>query len=888
MKQQFKGWDAVARELAEIGTESAASGWLNAGQRASVTRIAALLPHNGVLIADEVGMGKTRIATAAASAVIRAGGRVAIVVPPGLPFQWKAELADAGIKDVPLLRSLWQYTRAWDARVCEPLRPWHAQQCVVLSHAFANWRLGEQSDPWRWALLPELYAQWHLLRKQKVPYGYNQHKEYVQPVLKIAAADIARAIEASTDAKVRAHFDALFEEAVWPRALEAGAYRSDAALRPLLETAVGLGLGSFDLVIVDEAHKGRAENSVLTSLLARVIVPSSASRTLALTATPVELGVHDWKSTLKRIGVAPEQVDAHIDAYAHAVKKVRETPTDEAARKAYSAAAAAFQGALSPFLLRRDKSEDRHVGQFERHAHEPRHAYRKETEIAVDTASLSLPWRRAVCAAEALSLSARRSQTPQAKRLRLTFGNGHGIAEMLRHIALDEPGDPAGEVSEASAASDEAPTPANADSKQNDAAAQPDKRQQRATWWTGVLAAAFSGDDDPLFDHPAILAAVKEIEAVSAQDEKVLVFGRFTAPLRALTELLNARAMLRSLDGGPAWPQTTLSDREWEAAQAGHRQLQRAGELSRTELTASLRERYREIEQKRRAFRGSLLALLEAGLPEHASHPLAMKLFGAFRRTVENATQADDETSPLALVARTLQELLNTADSAPQPDTLASAFVELVDASVDRGESDDGDDGELDDDDAMELWQRIAGELNSPQGGFARLMNGETRPRTRRLLQLAFNREHSFPRVLVAQSMVGREGLNLHKACKTVVLLHPEWNPGVVEQQIGRVDRIGSLWQKSLDKAIDDRVAPERLPRIAVRPVVFKGTYDEWNWTVLRERWDDLRAQLQGIVISPRMAQDAAIAPEIVDEINRAAPRFNGTQGATQGTSDEA
>jgi hypothetical protein len=153
-------------------------------------------------------------------------------------------------------------------------------------------------------------------------------------------------------------------------------------------------------------------------------------------------------------------------------------------------------------------------------------------------------------------------------------------------------------------------------------------------------------------------------------------------------------------------------------------------------------------------------------------------------------------------------------------------------------------------------------------------MNGDTQPRTRRLLQLAFNRENSAPRVLVAQSMVGREGLNLHKACKTVVLLHPEWNPGVVEQQIGRVDRIGGLWQKTLDKAIDSGVVPEELPRIAVRPVVFKGTYDEWNWTVLRERWDDLRAQLQGVVISPRMAQQAAIAPEIVDEINRAAPRF--------------
>jgi hypothetical protein len=221
-----------------------------------------------------------------------------------------------------------------------------------------------------------------------------------------------------------------------------------------------------------------------------------------------------------------------------------------------------------------------------------------------------------------------------------------------------------------------------------------------------------------------------------------------------------------------------------------------------------------------------------------------------------------------------MQEWLGSDEDAWQPGAFAGAFVELVDASVDRGEDDEGD-TELDEGDAMTLWRRVVDELNSPQGGFARLMNGDTSPRTRRLLQLAFNREHSFPKVLVAQSLVGREGLNLHKACRTVVLLHPEWNPGVVEQQIGRVDRIGSLWQKSLEKSIDDQVEPDKLPRIEIRPVIFKGTYDEWNWTVLRERWDDLRAQLQGVVISPSTASRSAVPPSIVDEINDAAPNFS-------------
>jgi len=81
-------------------------------------------------------------------------------------------------------------------------------------------------------------------------------------------------------------------------------------------------------------------------------------------------------------------------------------------------------------------------------------------------------------------------------------------------------------------------------------------------------------------------------------------------------------------------------------------------------------------------------------------------------------------------------------------------------------------------------------------------MYGGTKPESRRMIQLAFNRSKSFPKVLVAQSMVGREGLNLHKACRTVVLLHPEWNPGVTEQQIGRIDRVGSEWEVQLEKLL--------------------------------------------------------------------------------------
>ncbi|WP_221724723.1 hypothetical protein, partial [Ochrobactrum sp. SFR4] len=55
------------------------------------------------------------------------------------------------------------------------------------------------------------------------------------------------------------------------------------------------------------------------------------------------------------------------------------------------------------------------------------------------------------------------------------------------------------------------------------------------------------------------------------------------------------------------------------------------------------------------------------------------------------------------------------------------------------------------------------------EGNFARMMSGATAPQTRRMLQSAFNRSSSWPMVLLAQSRVGREGLNLHEACRTVI-----------------------------------------------------------------------------------------------------------------------
>jgi Helicase conserved C-terminal domain len=884
MNQMFQGWEAVAEQLrqqAEAQEQLALKKGedatrLNQGQRASLRAIAARILTNGVVIADEVGMGKTRIAVEVARCVIDNGGRVAMLVPPGLGYQWHAELRDGEVDDLPpILRSLSAYLAAW----ADNQEPWFAKQAVMVSHAFTNWRLGgANAAVWRWALVPEFYARCREMTDGRLPRGYHGNDMLARGG---NCSDVAKSIFAALPTNRKHPIRRLLEKLVdiqWPRPLDPTEYSNDGELRRWLERSVGIGLGVFDLVITDEAHKSRGIESGLSRLLESVIVSSDTARRLALTATPVELDVSQWRSTLSRLGLdatALARVQEATSRYADAVKRVRQAwRSSPEARADYKIAAARFQETLSPYLLRRDKREDPEVLRFHRHSTLPINAYRKETEISVNTVDLSTAWRKAICAAESLSVVTRQSGDPVAKRLRLTLGNGHGIAALLDQIKRVEDDHRQEQFDWANAA---------IEPKEETASAGDIKRQERAEWWLNAISQAFDQGDESLFDHPAIKKAVETIEEETQRSEKVLVFGRFTRPLRALVDLLNAREMLRRVHNEEPWPQAKVhgdqdgdgENSEWLAVRAAHRQLM--SPLRLETLDETLRIRYDRERQRREDFRERLIPEIERGWQEHNAGAHFRAIFDAFRRSVDAKTPGERaEQSSLALVARATMELLENPDA--ETSEYASTFCQLIEAVCDSDDADD-DDYEIDADEATKLWGQIEGRLRDEytrtQGGFARLMYGGTSPESRRMIQLAFNRAKSFPRVLVAQSLVGREGLNLHKSCRIVVLLHPEWNPGVVEQQIGRVDRVGSRWCNELKKALDSETPADQLPRIEVRPVIFRGTYDEHNWKVLRERWDNLRAQLHGDIISPEFANVSHEDQELFDEISSAAPNFS-------------
>lgn len=880
MNQKFQGWAEVARHLGDMASPSSAfASLLNDGQRASLRAIAKRLPNNGVIVADEVGMGKTRIATALTRTVIEADGRVAILVPPGLGFQWGDELRKTGVTDVPaMLRSMEAYLNAWNGDE-DKHEPWAERPALLISHAFCNWQVKSTTKKnWKWTLLPQTLAQVQarLRESGRMPRGTRENEKFDDKRVAAAAAWIACSADQAT-LNTLASKDKFSRWGRGSPLFKPENYLKNTEFRKGLESVVGLGLGEFDLIVIDEAHKSRGAQSNLNRLLEHIIVPSGASRRLALTATPIELDVGQWESTLKRIAVTVEQRERVVGAtgcYVEAIRRLRLCwRTNSAARDEYRKAAAQFRNALSPYLLRRDKCEDEDVLKFKEASGLSEYDYRHLREVAVDFKDLSPSWRHVVCAAEALSVVREAALDVRTKRLRLTIGNGHGLAGVIDEAFLDKEDDKrqveedrvqAGDEVESSGLDQDAKTP---DAKSPVAT--------RSAWWASTLRDALPDDQENiLFEHPAILAAVRTIEEETERGEKVLVFGRFTRPMRALVSLLNARQMLKAVEQDSPWPQTKVHVDEWPAVRAAYRQLSSKVDLN--ELDDFLFLRYRRHSDQRAKQREELLSRLRVGFADLDASATCLAIIDAIERQTAPANgDGEEDEHPVALLARAIAASTDRPD-APDAD-LAKAFQALVAAAADH---DHDEEVEFDEEQAQEAWKNLEEHLRqgypSQQGGFSRLMYGETKPQTRRMIQLAFNRANSFPRVLVAQSLVGREGLNLHESCRIVVLLHPEWNPGVVEQQIGRVDRVNSRWAKALRQAIGDGASGTNLPRIEIRPVIFKGTYDEHNWNVLQERWENLRAQLHGEAVPARLrVSEDAEGQAILDEIAADRPNFS-------------
>jgi superfamily II DNA or RNA helicase len=108
-----------------------------------------------------------------------------------------------------------------------------------------------------------------------------------------------------------------------------------------------------------------------------------------------------------------------------------------------------------------------------------------------------------------------------------------------------------------------------------------------------------------------------------------------------------------------------------------------------------------------------------------------------------------------------------------------------------------------------------------------RRASGQTNRHDRERLIALFNSPFA-PDVLVASSVMG-EGIDLHQECRYIIHHDLDWNPSVLEQRTGRLDRIGAL-------------AEREGRNIEVYEPYLSGTHDEKMFRVVKDRaeWFDI------------------------------------------------
>jgi superfamily II DNA or RNA helicase len=827
----FKGWGQVRTEIKEL-LKAANDTVLDSGQKASLRAIQKRLNtgQRALLLADEVGMGKTRIAAALIHAVKKSGGRTAVILPPNVGKQWLSEIQvfDQADKTLLPLRSyegfIQGYAPEHSERTTErkernrkarlqkkrqmraiPDGRWHQENILLISHNFARMQFHQNASGhnWRRELLPAIAT---FLRGGKKHIRQN----WGSPTLVEATHQIAREIVRHTDLPNLPNRD-------W-RNISSVEYRN------LLLPFIGRALGQFDLVIVDEAHKSRGQDSSLSRILGPGTWVQPDGFRMGMTATPVELDASQWINTLERvmgrddahceterqsIRAELKQLESPIRAYSEIVKRLHTEPLDDPLVAEFERAASDFQRVLSPYVIRRDKRSDRTLADFKSEHGD----YRDVKPIHVDPADASqcdASWLRRFCAAEALSMLPEAGRGGKLARLKLDKG--------LIYAA--------------------------------DLGPEADNEPNERFWLTNLQA-----EPDDIYWHPAILKTVHKIEELAEKGHKTLVFATLTKPIQALNQLLDARAMLKALSSEKHWPASKVRAASESAVLSAMAQLDWNGVQSIKAINALLDAQYTAAHNKRSKQLDKIFRSLS---PDTTNNPAIEVLFSFWNRA------ASEQRDRISEIVDAMRLICDVDTALENPKTFLRAFTDLLD-TLKTAEDSEGEPA-LPDTLASRLKDHLD-TFSSRESSFSRVMTGNTDPLTRYTLQEAFNRKDTWPMVLITQSLVGREGLNLHKACRHVIL-HAEWNPGILEQQIGRVDRKGSKWGQDITASGNQSGAA---PRIEIYTVAVSGSYDQHQWDVVGERWRALRAQLHGEVFP---IQDINTQTALRDCVRKHAPNF--------------
>lgn len=354
----------------------------------------------------------------------------------------------------------------------------------------------------------------------------------------------------------------------------------------------------------------------------------------------------------------------------------------------------------------------------------------------------------------------------------------------------------------------------SADSTDDTEAQDDDGLVADVAWYLDRIAAALPTSDAGRWAaHPKVNATIERALSHWRTGDKVLVFCFYRATGRALREHLSA-ALAREI---ATMGRQTLRVNSTDVEAVLGAITDRADSLFRSDRVGGrvLLQRVREL---------GTAALLEDEDADHlADVVLRFMRTPSFlvryvdlgesdsRAVVEAALRATDG-SGMTLTAK-LEAFARQVRGMTAPERLALwDALETLHTGSRRAESA----GQADD-----LERAEDGVLLLPN---VHLANGETKAELRRRLMVTFNTPF-LPEILVASSVMA-EGVDLHRDCRHVIHHDLDWNPSTLEQRTGRVDRLGSK-------------ASMTGQQIVVCEPYVAGTQDEKQYVVVkdRDRW---------------------------------------------------
>jgi hypothetical protein len=809
--------------------------------------------QTGVLIADEVGLGKTRLSIALAVCVVACGGRVAIMIPPGLTYQWCDEELQGFLSQLEILQLLWvpknikskvlrTYPDIFGTDKNPSSYPLSGHASIIfISHRFGLAQLQSVKRA-------ELLALPFLLKSKLVLDGRR-----VRGAKKL---DVSKAQEAAVNwlHQYAKKYSKLHQFFTQPGQALNTAFNVEAN-EVLFRNLIGELIGDFELVIIDEAHKSRAGAECLTvtdkktktmiqsrmsACLNDILMhPGSASKRakrVALTATPMEMDAEQWSDIFYRIGLPKkevEQLKKTVKTFAEAVKNVKVGSLDEL--KILKDAAKLFQEELKLVVTRRVWRDHPSVKEFSEYSNTQNvaHPHRKIHEIIVPFSNLAPIEKLNLAYAEGLASASRGIHTQFSFK---SAGSRHSQGLPMVSESIGNSKDCKNTDVESFGTSPES-------------IGEYAKRQRQIYWLDSLN--SLSEDmgrvsESPRWHlqwHPKVRNAITLIERLTGEGRKVLVFGEFIEPIRALDRALNIRHYLRHVRDGkpiptPVGVKTNDPDvlRWQESADIGFSPAQKKTFVADAEKLSLLYSKER-ADLRKLCSEVAVQFLKNESLNGVILSPNLINILTTFLVQQLCVIDLPDPSVDGNEIEDTVKRLLFDLKDA---DPAGAKKIDDIDAEVSFNW--DGVIQEL----SKELERDNSGNFVFRMSPFSQLLFGDTKASTRRVKQSTFNHAKLNPQVLIGQSAVASEGLNLHRACRTVVLFHLDWNPGRIEQQIGRVDRQDSKWMADFESWNRSGDAPH----IDIHTISIAGTYDAYRTSVVHERAKILRSQLFGEILS--------------------------------------